>query len=100
MLWRAVAFDATVAQPLKGTETAVALFWSPDSKFLAFVAGGKLKKIDVAGGPPQTIPAEAATPIQGGSWGPERRPILFLPPAGNGPLRSIACRPQEAWSAP
>ena len=26
-------------------------FWSPDSRFIAFFAGGKLKKIDVAGGP-------------------------------------------------
>ena len=26
-------------------------FWSPDSRFLGFFAGGKLKKIEVSGGP-------------------------------------------------
>ena len=30
-------------------------FWSPDSRFLGFFADGKLKKIDVTGGPPQKI---------------------------------------------
>ena len=30
-------------------------FWSPDGRFVAFDAGGKLKKLDVSGGPPQTL---------------------------------------------
>ena len=34
---------------------AVSPFWSPDSKFLAFGAQAQLKKIDVAGGPAQTL---------------------------------------------
>jgi serine/threonine protein kinase len=37
------SLDLTAAQALKGTENAVDSFWSPDSKFLAFVADGKLK---------------------------------------------------------
>jgi eukaryotic-like serine/threonine-protein kinase len=41
------------AQPLAGTEGAAYPFWSPDSRFLGFFAGGKLKKIDASGGPPQ-----------------------------------------------
>ena len=30
-------------------------FWSPDGRFVAFDAGGKLKKLDVSGGLPQTL---------------------------------------------
>ena len=47
--------NALVAQPLAGTEGATRPFWSPDSKFLGFVAEGKLKKVEVSGGPPQKI---------------------------------------------
>jgi Tol biopolymer transport system component/predicted Ser/Thr protein kinase len=46
---------ALTAQPLAGTEGAARPFWSPDSRFLGFFADGKLKKIEVSGGPPQKI---------------------------------------------
>jgi Tol biopolymer transport system component len=59
------ALDSLAAQPLAGTEDAVAPFWSPDSRFLAFVAGGRLKKIDASGGPVFTV-AETAAGL--GSW--------------------------------
>jgi hypothetical protein len=58
--------DSTVAKPLAGTEGAVQPFWSPDSRQIGFGADRKLKRIDVAGGPPQTvcdIPGFA-----GGTW--------------------------------
>ena len=42
-------------------------FWSPDSRFIAFFADGKLKKIDVAGGPALTL-CDAAVNGRGGSW--------------------------------
>ena len=48
------SMDSLVAQPLPSSETApvlIALFWSPDSRYLAFQGDGKLKKIDTAGGP-------------------------------------------------
>jgi eukaryotic-like serine/threonine-protein kinase len=51
MLW-VRAFDTLAAQMVPGTEGVSAPFWSPDSRFIAFFAGGKLKKIDVGGGPP------------------------------------------------
>jgi Tol biopolymer transport system component len=78
------SLDATVAQSLKGTENASSLFWSPDSRFLAFVAGGSLKKIDVAGGPPQTI---ADTAASGGTWSPDGI-IVFN--ASNGGLSRVS----------
>ena len=58
--------DQTTAKPLEGTNGATFPFWSPDSHSVAFFAGGKLKRVSVAGGTPQTV-AEAATG-QGGTW--------------------------------
>ncbi len=42
-------------------------FWSPDGRWLAFFADGKLKRIDPNGGPPQVL-CDAPT-ARGGSWG-------------------------------
>ena len=47
--------DSTEAVMLRGTEDAWSPFWSPDSRFLAFFAAGKLKKIDVSEGLATTI---------------------------------------------
>jgi serine/threonine protein kinase/Tol biopolymer transport system component len=47
--------NAVGAQPLAGTEGTSRPFWSPDSRFIGFFAEGRLKKIDVSGGPPQKI---------------------------------------------
>lgn len=60
--------DAVAAQALPGTAEAASPFWSPDSRFIAFFAEGKLKKVAAAGGGPQTIcdlPANASS----GAWG-------------------------------
>jgi eukaryotic-like serine/threonine-protein kinase len=58
--------DALEPRVLNGTEGVLRPFWSPDSRFLAFIAGGKLKKVDIAGGPPQII-CDAPTGSDG-SW--------------------------------
>jgi serine/threonine protein kinase len=55
-------------------------FWSPDSRFLGFHAGGKLKKIDVGGGVPQTL-ADAQPQI--GAWSRDGV-ILFKANRGGG----------------
>jgi hypothetical protein len=47
--------ESLEARALPGTEDAGIPFWSPDSKSLAFVGGGKLKRIEVAGGSPITL---------------------------------------------
>jgi Tol biopolymer transport system component len=47
--------DSDEAIPLEGSEDATAHFWSPDSRFIAFFAHGKLKKIPSAGGPPEEL---------------------------------------------
>jgi Tol biopolymer transport system component len=49
------ALGSLSAQPFAGAEGARYPFWSPDSRFIGFFADGKLKKIEAAGGPPQTL---------------------------------------------
>jgi eukaryotic-like serine/threonine-protein kinase len=54
------------AQPLPATDDASEPFWSPDNRFIAFFANNKLKKIDVSGGPAQTL-CDAQN-AYGGTW--------------------------------
>ena len=54
MIWVRSRNSVSTA-PLAGTEGAVSLFWSPNSKYIGFFADGKLKKIEADGGPPQTL---------------------------------------------
>jgi eukaryotic-like serine/threonine-protein kinase len=51
---------------LPGTEGASYPFWSPDGRFIAFFADGKLSKVEASGGPVQTI---CDAPFgRGGTW--------------------------------
>ena len=43
--------DSSTAHALPGTEGASFPFWSPDSRHLGFFSDGKLKRVDVSGGP-------------------------------------------------
>ena len=89
------SLDALEARPLQGTEGVLRPFWSPDSRFVAFVAGGKLKKADITGGPPQTI-GDAPNGADG-SWSPEGTILLdgrtndplWRVPAGGGVLQPL-----------
>jgi Tol biopolymer transport system component len=67
---------------LAGTANASFPFWSPDSRWLAFFAEGKLKKVEAAGGPVQVICDAHAG--RGGTWGPDGT-IVFAPDI-SGPL--------------
>jgi serine/threonine protein kinase len=67
--------NALTSRTLPGTDEGLIPFWSPDSRFIGFFAGGKLKKIDVLGGPPQTL-CDAAASNPGGTWNREGT-ILF-----------------------
>jgi Tol biopolymer transport system component len=55
------------SRELAGTENAGGIFWSPDSRYIAFSASGVLKRIEAAGGAVQNI-AEALIPAPG-AWG-------------------------------
>jgi Tol biopolymer transport system component/predicted Ser/Thr protein kinase len=68
-LW-AQRLDSLEARPLSGTELLGGEpppFWSPDSKFIVYYSGSKLKRTDLSGSPPQTICAVPGATI-GGSW--------------------------------
>lgn len=84
-------------QDLPGTEDAYMPFWSPDSRAIAFFSGGKLKKVDVTGGPPQTICD--VTIGQSGAWSPDGT-IVFATATITGfaglPLRRVPAAGGEA----
>ena len=73
--------DAMTAEPLAGTEGASYPFWSPDSRSIGFFAGGKLKRLDIAAGSPQTL-ADANGVSRGGTWNADGI-ILFSRNVGN-----------------
>ena len=64
------SLDSLDSRQLPGVDlspTPQPFFWSWDSRFLAFYASDhKLKRVDVTGGPPQTL-CDAAD-VDGGSW--------------------------------
>ena len=73
------------ARPIEGTEGAAFPFWSPDSRFIGFVASGKLKKVAVAGGPPNTLWEISGAPvIRGATWSADN---VILIGANGGVLR-------------
>jgi Tol biopolymer transport system component/DNA-binding winged helix-turn-helix (wHTH) protein len=55
------------AEPLAGTELVDSLFWSPDSRSVAFFAAGKLKTLDLQSGTALTV---CETPVgrSSGTW--------------------------------
>jgi serine/threonine protein kinase len=77
--------DAVTAEPLVGTQGASRPFWSPNSRSVAFFAGGKLKRFDLGSGLPRTL---ADVPVGlGGTWSPDGV-ILFA--GSGGPLFRVA----------
>ena len=78
---------ASGAQPLPGTEGIVQRpFWSPDSRYLGFFAGGKLKKIAVSGGP-AVILADAPSGSDG-AW--SRNGVILYDGGTNDPIRRVS----------
>jgi Tol biopolymer transport system component len=77
--------DSPGAHMLRGTDNPTFPFWSPDSKYLGFFADGKLKRIEINSGLPETL-AEAGT-ARGGSWSANGT-ILFSPTPAN-PIYAI-----------
>ena len=87
------ALDATTAQPLAGTEGAQYPFWSPDSRFVAFGADQKLKKIEASGGPPTVLCPTTDFP-KGGAWSPKG--VIVFAPSSGGPLWAVSENGGEA----
>ena len=84
--------DSLSAQPLPETEEASFPFWSPDSRFIGFFVRGKLKKIDVSGGVPQTL---CDAPVgRGGTW--NRDGLILFAPGPSGALYRVSAAGGEA----
>ena len=93
MLW-VRPLDSLEAKPLAGTEGAIYPFWSPDSRFIAFFADGKLKKISAEGGAALTICDVELNP-RSGSWNKDDV-IIFAPSSVSGihSVRAAGGKPQ------
>ena len=74
------------AHPVSGAEEASFPFWSPDSRFVAFVGGDSLKRVDAAGGPILTICD--AQRGGGGTW--NRDGTIVFAPGATSPLFRVA----------
>jgi hypothetical protein len=79
------AFDELEASPIAGTEGtgSGSVFWSPDSRWLAFVNQQRLKKFDVVGGgSPQTIADVSGASVIGGAWNRDGVIVFGSNPSG------------------
>jgi len=85
VLWVRPLNEVT-ARPLRGTSEATDPFWSPDNQSIGFFADGKLKRIDLKGGTPQTL-ADAIQP-HGGAW--SRNGIIVFAPHQLSPLLQVS----------
>ena len=68
------SLSSSEAQHVDQSEGALLPFWSPDSGFIGFWAGAKLKKVRRSGGAPEAI--YSVPEIAQGAWGPDGT-ILF-----------------------
>jgi Tol biopolymer transport system component len=82
--------DSLVAEPVEGTQGAISPIWSPDSRFIAFFAEGKLKKINATGGSPQSI-CNLASGAQDriGAWA-QNGTILFSEEGDNAGIYGVS----------
>jgi eukaryotic-like serine/threonine-protein kinase len=78
--------DSFSARPLAGTEGAALPFWSPDSRYIAFFADRKLRKVPAAGGTPEVICD--APDGRGGSW--SKNGVIVFAPQASGPLQRVS----------
>ena len=100
-LW-ITALNSSEAQQIEQTDGALLPFWSPDSQFIGFWAGGKLKKVRRSGGIPETI--YNVPEIAQGAWGPDgtilfaravNSPILRISPTGGAATPVTSLLPGE-----
>jgi len=90
------SLDSPLARPLKGTEGASGQFWSPDSRSVGFVAGTRLKRMDIDGGSVRTL-ASAVPLALGASWNRDGTIIFANNPSG--PLFRISAQGGEPAEA-
>jgi len=80
--------DSFAVRDLSGVDGAQHPFWSPDSRWIGFASGGKLRKIAASGGPVEVLCD--APRLTGGAWNAEGEilfgdgPVLYRVSAGGG----------------
>jgi hypothetical protein len=67
-------------------------FWSPNGRTIAFFGDGKLKTVDLLGGPVRTLCDAPAG--NGGTW--NRDGVIVFAPNGNGPLYRVSATGGDA----
>jgi eukaryotic-like serine/threonine-protein kinase len=81
------AMDSLAANPLPGTEGGTTPFFSADSQWVGFFAGGRLKKVSVTGGAMLDFGIVGATTGAGASWGGQG--IIAIAPGGASALLQV-----------
>ena len=79
------SLDSLEPKVLPGTDDADAPFFAPDGRSIGFFAAGKLKRVDLAGGPAREL--ADAPDHRGGSWGSQN--LIVFAPEGGGTIFSI-----------
>jgi len=82
------AMNSLEARPIPGTEGAIEPFFSPDSQWLGFFAGGKLRKISLSGGEEVILSDSAGGGSPGASWG--NQGIIAFTRAGISALQQVS----------
>jgi Tol biopolymer transport system component len=78
--------DLLATKALPGTDEALDPFWSPDGRSVGFFARGRLKKVDLAGGP--AVSLCDAVQGRGGTWGPGG--VIVFAGDTAGPLQRVS----------
>ncbi|HEU5248801.1 MAG TPA: protein kinase [Thermoanaerobaculia bacterium] len=87
------ALDSEKFTELEGTLGAGAHFWSPDSRFIAFFADGKVKKVPAAGGPAEELCPASIDWV--GTWGRDGTILLSQIPPGEPGIFRVSDRGGE-----
>jgi len=91
--------DEVDPRPLPGTEEASNPFFSPDGKWVGFVRGNQLFKVQVDGGSPQSLGTAPGT-FNGASWSSTAGMVvsgntaLYLIPETSGAPRELGRKPE------
>ena len=93
MLW-VRTLNALENRAIAGTEGASFPFWSPDGREVAFFAGDKLKRVDLAGGTPRDV--VGAPNARGGTWNSDG--VMLFAAGVSGPIMRVSARGGAAES--
>jgi len=94
--------DSSTARPLAGTELADGLFWSPDARFLGFMAGNGIKIVEVATGAVKDL-CDGGSSVRGATWngsgtivfGTTGSPLMRVSADGGTPVPVTVFDPQR-----